>query len=913
MNKVNGMTIGALLPMLTAIILLLAGCGGEPDNTATEITKLTLDNGMDVVMKENHASPMITCMLFVKAGSKYENDYNNGATHFLEHLLFNGTANQTQKELQTGIERLGGYLNAFTRKEFTAYLVLLPKEYIEYGMATQADMLFNSVFPEERFPKERGIVIEEIKMGNDAPTAAAESFYEQKAMAGTPYARPIIGYESIIANIPREAIIDYYKRFYAPNNITALIIGDFESPDMAETVKRVFGGFPSVQLPPTPEIAYRQLDSIAVYRTTAPVKSTYVSLSIEGPHFNDSAYPAFVLLEDYLNDREHSPLMQPLKVGSRPLASDISSYVQTTEEFTRLNVDIISERADQTDSILAVCNDVLRRLSTNAPSDELASGYKVSRRCQDIFLSERLHYYGFIIAPLLAVTGWDYFSTFSDRVDSVTVADIAEASRRFFDDPAYIATVVTPGSGGALAAGPSVEEVIAYYQQIEIPEHDLSSGNGFVLPDVSHTSLAVSETHNATYLREVLGNGLTVIVKSNPDSRVMALNVLGKNRSATEPEGREGITDFVNRMITRGTVSRSAEQLSTELAAIGAKVTLTDNAWISHDDRYTTRQYSFMKFETIDEFTEPGIALFTDMIANPAFDSSAYDAVHNEMFGLIGRRGASSYKSARKKFFETLFAGTPYARTIEGTYRSLNAITLDDVREHHRRVYSPENMIVSVCTNQDASYVLRLIKETLGTMPATGFTPVEPPAPRPPRGIKTVHEQMDKEQVQIYLGGLLPACGTPDATALKVAGAVLSNRLAANLREKQGLAYSVGASATLDKHCGWLTCSMGTSAENYERARDGMIAEIERLKTEPPTEDELADAVNGIWGSFLSANLARINQAYYLGVYEYLGLGYNYLEAYIDAIRAVTPEQVSEAAQKHFDTENYVLATAGKI
>ncbi len=105
-----------------------------------------------------------------------------------------------------------------------------------------------------------------------------------------------------------------------------------------------------------------------------------------------------------------------------------------------------------------MCNDVLRRLSTNAPSDELASGYKVSRRCQDIFLSERLHYYGFIIAPLLAVTGWDYFSTFSDRVDSVTVADIAEASRRFFDDPAYIATVVTPGSGGALAAGPSVEE-----------------------------------------------------------------------------------------------------------------------------------------------------------------------------------------------------------------------------------------------------------------------------------------------------------------------------------------------------------------------------------------------------------------------------------------------------------------------
>ncbi|MBN2227883.1 MAG: insulinase family protein [candidate division Zixibacteria bacterium] len=913
MNKVYGMAKGALLPMLMAVVLLFAGCGGEADHTATDITRLTLDNGMDVVLKENHASPMITCMLFVKAGSKYENDYNNGATHFLEHLLFNGTANQTQEQLQTGIERLGGYLNAFTRKEFTAYLVLLPKEYIEYGMATQADMLFNSVFPEERFPKERGIVIEEIKMGNDAATAAAESFFEQKALVGTPYARPIIGYESIIANIPREAIIDYYKRFYAPNNIMALIIGDFESAEMTATVKRVFGGFPSVQLPPAPEIAYKKLDTVAVYQTTAPVKSTHVNLSIEGPHFSDSAYPAFVLLEDYLNDREHSPLMQPLKTGSRPLASEVSAYVQTTEEFTRLNIEIISQRNDRTDSILAVCDDVLKRLSWRAPSEELVHGYQVSRRCQDIFLSERLHYYGFIIAPLLAVTGWDYFSTFSDRIDSVTAADITEASRRFLDNPAYIATVVTPGSASEFAAGPSAEEVIAYYQQIEIPAHELAENKDFALPAVSHTSPAVAETHNATYLREVLDNGLTVIVKSNPDSRVLALNVLGKNRSATEPEGRDGITDFVNRMITKGTTSRSARQLSTALGAIGAKVTLTDNAWISHDDRYTTRQFSFMKFETIDEFTEPGIALFTDMIANPAFDSAAFAEVHNEMFGLIGRRAASPYQAARKEFYETLFAETPYASTIEGTYRSLNAITLDDVKAHHHRVYSPENMIVSVCSNQDASFIMRLIKETLGSMPATGFTPVEPTAPSPPRGIKTAHEQMEKEQVQIYLGGLLPACGTPDATALKVAGEVLSNRLAANLREKQGLAYSVGASATLDRHFGWLICSMGTSAENYERARDGIIAEIERLKTEPPTEQELSDAVNGIWGSFLSANLARINQAYYLGVYEYLGLGYNYLESYINAIRAVTPQQVSDAAQKHFDTKNYVLATAGNI
>ena len=148
---------------------------------------------------------------------------------------------------------------------------------------------------------------------------------------------------------------------------------------------------------------------------------------------------------------------------------------------------------------------------------------------------------------------------------------------------------------------------------------------------------------------------------------------------------------------------------------------------------------------------------------------------------------------------------------------------------------------------------------------------------------------------------------------VKVAAAILSGRLRDELREKQGLAYTVGASAALDKNFGWFVCTMGTGAENYEKAKDGILAEIERLKSEPPTKEELTTAVNDIWGSYLSANLSRINQAYYMGVYEYLGLGYNYGDKFVGDIRSVTPEQVQTVAQKYFDTKNYVLATAGNL
>jgi len=163
------------------------------------------------------------------------------------------------------------------------------------------------------------------------------------------------------------------------------------------------------------------------------------------------------------------------------------------------------------------------------------------------------------------------------------------------------------------------------------------------------------------------------------------------------------------------------------------------------------------------------------------------------------------------------------------------------------------------------------------------------------------------------LGHALPDVSSPDSPALRVAATVLSNRLQANLREKQGLAYTVGAGAVLDRNFGWLICTMGTGAKNFKKAKTGILDEIDKLKSAPPTQDELDEAINGIWGSYLSANLSRINQAYYMGVYEYLGLGFNYAESRIESIRAVTPERVHKVAQEYFDTKNYVIATAGDL
>ncbi len=900
-----------LMGILIPLLLLTASIAfAQPP-----VQRFTLDNGMQIILKENHASPMVTSLIFVKAGSKYEDEYNNGVTHLLEHLLFDGTASRSQEDISGGIERLGGYINAFTRKEFTAYLVLMPKDYINYGMATEADMLFNSNFPEDKFPKERKIVIEEMKKDNDAEGSAAENFSEEKSMAGTPYSQPVIGFESTIANIPRDAVIDYWKRFYGPNNMTALIIGDFDSAEMTEIVKSIFGKFPKAELPPAPVFEYKKLSGKQVFKIAAKSKSTYINFSIEAPKFTDPDYFDFALLEDYLSDEENSPLSKALKTGSEALATSISASFDTKEEFSRLNIQILTEKKESIDTIISLTSSILGNLATNLPSAELLNGYKISRRCNEIYMSEKLHYYGFTVAPLMAITGWEFFEKYQKRVDSVTLQDMEKACRDYLSGINFIATAVYPQGDEKepiyQPSGPSNDAVLAHYQTTKFPAYDMTSGKNFKMPEIKRTSGA--EKRYATYLREVLGNGLTVIIKSNPDSRVFALNVIGKNRSATEPEGKDGITDFVNRMIEKGTTSRSAEQLSKDLSSIGANVTLYDNPWIPYDDRYTVRQFSFMKFETIDEFAERGITLFSDMIANPAFDSARVEEVRGEIMGILGRNRGSTYRTAGNLYYATLFAGTPYAKTIEGDMRTIGIISTADLKEHHRKIYSPQNMIVTIGTNDDPQKIMSLIKGTLGQIPKTDFTPLESPRPANVTGIKTAHQKMEKEQIYIYLGNLLPSANSPDAAALDVASAVLSNRLQKTLREKEGLAYSVGSSAVLDKNFGWLICSIGTSASNFEKARDGIIAEIEKLKANMPSEDEVNEAINSIWGSNLTSKLSRINQAYYMGVNEYLGLGYDYDDIYIDQIRKVDKGLVMKTARRYFDTKNYVIATAGNM
>jgi predicted Zn-dependent peptidase len=704
-----------------------ADIGSDIYGTPAVIYKMS--NGMEVILKENHSSPMITSVVFVRSGAKYETDFNNGVTHFLEHLLFNGTARRSQEEISDRIGNLGGYINAFTRKELTAYMSLVPAAHIAEALDIQQDMLFHSILPEESFPKERGIVIEEIRQDTDDPNYTVDQLLARWNYQGSPYTRPVLGYENLISTISREEVLDYYNTYYQPNNMILLVIGDFEEDSMRDLLEETFGQNPARPIPPRPTIHVPPVRGKTVRQATAAIGETQINFHLRLPVAADPDYLPLLLWSEILSDGALSPLSRNLTEGDAPLATDVSVSMETQEEFAALDITVSTDDPANADSIIAEIEATLRALPETEIDRLDVKNIATRMKVEELFLQEKLHYYAIMRAPTLVVTGYEFIEQLPDRLSQLTMTEMTNAAARHLAPDNYVATVITPEPTETeeAAARPAVRTL---------------------------------------YAQRTLANGIPVVVKSNPDSRVFAISILGKNRSAIEPEGRDGISDFVNRMLVAGTETRDADAISRDMAAIGAELTTNDNPYIPYDDFYTTPQYTFIKFATIDEFAADGAELLADLVGRANFPEQEIAKTQRQVMGLLGMAGGSTSQVCRGLFYGSLFGDGPYARPVMGTHQSVAQFTRDDLREHRARLYAPENMQLACVTNLSTNEAFDLLETTFGRLPAG--TPASARRHTSIRGDghtpRVIHRRADRaradgQRTDLHLSGELPAGG----------------------------------------------------------------------------------------------------------------------------------------------------------
>jgi len=890
-----------VLFFLLSVFTQFAMALGNPES-------VRLKNGMQVVLQEDRSAPLVTCVVGVKVGSAYENEVTNGLTHFLEHLLFDGTEKFSREALKAEYDKNGIYFNAFTREDYTAYEIVAPKDFIGVGIRAQAQQLLHSNFPDAEFPKERKVVIEEIKRDEDDPSSAAGDFFNGVFYKGTPYGRPVIGYDTLIERVPKDSVLRFYGDHYVPGNMIAAVVGDFDKKAILAEMEEAYGGIPRHPVPPAPRVQRAPLSGEVRQEREFVTRSTLVNVGFPGPLVQTKDGVTFDLLCQILVGGDDSRIVRGLTEGSDPFANSVEGGNSKLLGAGALTLSLVLSDGSKIDPAIARIKEELGRIvREGVPESELARAKRVYVT-DAVFANERLVAKGRDLVQWAALGDVSLRDRYLSGVPRVTSQEVQAVAKRYFSPLKDVVTILKPKDAKSEGQGMGMPKGMGGMPPL-IKGSSPTASAALLPPPQSHAPggrQVVTE-------RAVLPNGLVIIAQQNPYTEITATNVLIGHRIQLEDERTNGVGDLVQDLIDKGTQGKSAEAVAQSLASIGARLKTTDLPWMDFDDYYFSKDYAYLRLETLNEFDEHGWDLLAEMMLHPSFPPEEVEKAKANALSLISRDDLRTSKTAKALWFKTAFPHNNYRLPIYGTAQSVKSLTREDVLAYYQKVYLPTNLVIAVVSDRSPGDVIASLTKRFVGMAKGETKPQEYVPELPPQAPLRVRQFVDREQAYLYLGNLLPGIKGEDVPAIEVANEILSSRLGLTLREKEGLAYSVGSGVEFGRDVGWFVCAMGTGNENLDRAETGIREQIKLFQDKPISEDELQTAINSFWGHWLRYHQTAINQAHYLSLYDFLGVGYGFDRTYIDKVRRVSGADVQRAAGRYFVTPNDIVSIAGRV
>jgi predicted Zn-dependent peptidase len=334
------------------------------------------------------------------------------------------------------------------------------------------------------------------------------------------------------------------------------------------------------------------------------------------------------------------------------------------------------------------------------------------------------------------------------------------------------------------------------------------------------------------------------------------------------------------------------------LSTLGASLKVTDAGGIPYDDYYFTPEYSYLRLESFDLFGFAALELLGEVLQKPAFTPDQFTQARDAAVARAEQDAATPRLVAG-----ALQAGAPdRGGSVYGAAEELRRVDLDSIRRLHRSLTNPRNVVVTISSNLPADAMIGAARRVFGTM--RGDDDPLAPAPRPPAAAGGLRSEAKtgRDQSWILVGRPVDVA-RGDEPALRLATAVLSERLAEQLRERDGLAYSIGASVRIESPGASVAMEAGTRAQNLEAMERGMLEVAASLRSNPPTMDEVEGARNRSEGRDRMRRLSRMGIAYALAMAELRGRDPLALDADLPALRAVTPDDVLRAASRYLAFE----------
>lgn len=434
------------------LLSLIALCGAAllAQAAAASVHEYQLDNGMKLIVKEDHRAPVVVSQVWYKVGSSYEHGGITGISHVLEHMMFKGTNKLKPNEFSQIISANGGRENAFTGRDYTAYFQSLHKDRLEISFKLESDRMRNLTLPDEEFKKEVQVVMEERRLRTeDNPTALAYERFNAAAYQSSPYHHPVIGWQDDLENLNNADLRAWYRKWYAPNNATLVVVGDVEPNKVLALAKKYFGPLKPSDLgtlKPRREIEPVGERRIIVKR---PAEVSYMMMGYRVPSLHTAQDPgeayALEMLAAVLDGGNSARLPRELVRGSQVAVSAGAGY----DLYSRLDDQFVLDGTPAADKDIKQVEAALRaqvKRLHDAPvrQDEL-DRIKAQVVANKVYELDSVFYQAMQIGTLETVgLNWQQLDEYVDRIKAVTPEQIQAAARKYLVDDRLTVAVLEP-------------------------------------------------------------------------------------------------------------------------------------------------------------------------------------------------------------------------------------------------------------------------------------------------------------------------------------------------------------------------------------------------------------------------------------------------------------------------------------
>ena len=859
--------IFTLLPILSMLATSFAKTPpAQPLVHATETTakKWTLQNGLTLIVQEDHSAPVASVQAWARTGSIDEDKHlGAGLSHILEHMLFKGTQTRANSEIAKRIQDSGGYINAYTSYDRTVYWIDIPAKGTAIAVDILADAMMNSTLPPEEYKKEQEVIRREFAMGYDDPDRMAGLQLFATSYHQHPARLPVIGHLEIYNKLTRDDVMEYYKARYVPNNLFFVVVGDVDGEKIHTQLETFFTNYPQKSLAPhyIPEEP-NQLGRRESH-TEFPTELTRLDLAWHTPELTHPDVPALDLLSTILGDGRSSILYRKLREDKGLVhAVTAFSYTPSYPGLFGVEATLDPDKREVTEkAILEIIGDLkvsgvtegeLEKAKKQSLSSHFQSQTTMRGKASDLG------------SNWLLTGNLDFSKDYLEALQKVTLNDIKRVLGRYFADQNLTVTSLNP------------------------------------VGSLKETAKAAEPVAAGEIQKFVLSNGLRLLVREDSRLPLVAMVASFKAGLLAETSANNGITKLFAKTVLKGTKTQNAEQIANRIEDVGGS--------IGSDAGNNSFSVSV---KVMRPDLKLGLELLADILTNPIFPPKEVNREKESQLAGIKAEEEEMTVVARNLMRTHLFPNHPYGLRNSGTPESVEALDQKTLVNFQKEFVCGKNGVLAIFGNVKADEVKALVESNLAKLPTGEPALLHAAQPVPLQKAIEVETHKEKAQAILMVGYQGADLFNPDREALELideASSDLGSRFFIRIREKMGLAYFVGSSQTVGLVPGPFVFYLGTAPQKVEAVKTELLDEISKLAHEGLTQEELTRAKEKLLGQQDIHNQSNDAFAYACALDELYGLGFDHYKALRKKVETITLDDVKQVASKYFEGKPAVTA-----